>query len=83
MRKVFCIMFVFALILSCSTTFVRVDALTMDDLVATVTEKIYCTATLEDYFAEDTVIVVLTNAESLSFKNYGPEDFPEISCVSV
>ncbi len=84
MKKVFCMMIVLVLILGCSTNLTRVEALTMDELVGTVTEDAtHRTVSLEDSFEEDTVIVVLTNTESLSFKNYGPEDFPEISCISV
>ena len=46
-------------------------------------EKIYCTATLEDDFADNIVAVVLTNIASLKLKTYTPEDFPEIQCVKV
>lgn len=34
-------------------------------------------------FAEDRVIVVLTHEASLEFRDYGPEDFPEVPCRSV
>ena len=35
------------------------------------------------YFADNRVQVVLTHEESMKFKTYTPEDFSEISCVSV
>ena len=46
-------------------------------------EKIYCTAALEDDFADNRVLIVLTNIASLKLKTYTPEDFPEIQCASV
>ena len=46
-------------------------------------EKIYCTATLEDDFADDCVLVVITNIASLKFKKYTAADFPEIQCIAV
>lgn len=38
---------------------------------------------MSDEFAEDKVLVVLSNAESLKFKTYCPEDFSEINCLHV
>ena len=48
-------------------------------------EKIYCKATLDDDFAEDTVLIVLTNEASLEsvYYDYIPADFAEIGCVEV
>ncbi len=46
-------------------------------------EKIFSTATLEDDFADDRVIISLTNAASLKLKDYTAADFPEIQGVSV
>jgi len=34
-------------------------------------------------FADDTVLVVLTNEASLQFIDYTPEDFPEIECAEI
>lgn len=42
-------------------------------------DKIYCTATLEDNFADDCVMVVLSNAASLSKTDYSTSDFSEIT----
>lgn len=46
-------------------------------------EKIFSTATLEEDFADDRVMVVLTNAASLKLKTYKSSDFSEILCASV
>ncbi len=46
-------------------------------------EKIFSTATLDDDFADDRVMVVLTNAASLKLKAYKSSDFSEIQCTSV
>ncbi|MCL2761818.1 MAG: S8 family serine peptidase [Treponema sp.] len=48
-----------------------------------VEEKIYSYATLEDDFAEDRVVVVLTKAASMNFRAYTPEDFSEVNCIRV
>lgn len=54
-----------------------------ENAVATSEEKIYCTATLDSDFADDSVIVVMTNSASLAFKEYRAADFSEIDCKSV
>lgn len=41
------------------------------------------TTSPEADFNEDTVLVIMTKAASLQFRTYTPEDFPELSCVSV
>ena len=46
-------------------------------------QKRYSSASLEDSFAEDKILVVLSNVESLKFKTYCPEDFSEIGCLDV
>ncbi len=45
--------------------------------------KVLDTATMEDDFTDDCVMVILTNAESLKFRNYTAADFPEVACKSV
>lgn len=45
--------------------------------------KIYSTATIEDDFTNDSVIVVLNKEATRSFKKYTPRDFSEIDCVQV
>jgi len=48
-----------------------------------VEEKKYSDATLEDDFADDSVVVILTKAETFKFKTYTPKDFPGINCLLV
>ena len=43
-------------------------------------EKIFSTATLDDEFAEDRVLIVMSNQASLQFNQYDEEDFDEIDC---
>lgn len=46
-------------------------------------EKVYCQATLEDEFADDTVILVLQQSEEIIFKDYTAADFFCVGCVRV
>ena len=46
-------------------------------------EKTYCTATIDDDFRDDHVIVIFDRATSRKLLDYSPEDFPEIDCVEV
>ena len=48
-------------------------------------EKVYCTATLEDDFADDTILIVLTNEASLEsvYHDFTPDDFALIGCAEV
>lgn len=48
-------------------------------------EKVYCKATLDDNFAEDTILILLTHEASLEsvYYDYTPADFAEIGCVEV
>ncbi len=46
-------------------------------------EKVYCTATLEDDFAENRVLVVFDNESSLKFDELQPSDFSEVNCTNV
>ena len=46
-------------------------------------EKSYCSATLEDDFADNRVLVTLKSEVSKEFNSYSKEDFFGISCVSV
>lgn len=45
--------------------------------------KVLNTATLENQFADNRVIIVLNNKASLNFKDYSTKDFQEIECVAV
>ncbi len=46
-------------------------------------QKSFCSATMDDDFEDDKVIVVLNNITSLNCKTYTTSDFPEISCSDV
>lgn len=46
-------------------------------------EKVYCNATLEDDFADDRVVVVLSNEASTSLHTYTKADFSGIGCTEV
>ena len=46
-------------------------------------EKAYCNATLEDDFADDRVVVVLSNKASTSLRTYTTADFEGIGCTKV
>lgn len=46
-------------------------------------KKVYFSGSVEDEFTSDKVIIVLNENETHKFKNYTPEDFPEIDCVAV
>ena len=45
--------------------------------------KIYSGATIEDDFADDTVLVVLNKEATRKFKTYTPDDFSAVGCKSV
>lgn len=45
--------------------------------------KVYDTATIDDDFAENRVMVVLNNTASRDSRNYTPSDFSEIACKSI
>ena len=45
--------------------------------------KHYSTATLDDNFDEDSVLVVMSNAASLSKFHYETSDFSEVGCKSI
>lgn len=45
--------------------------------------KVFDTATVEDNFMDNRVMVVLTHEASMEFKSYSAADFPEIACKSV
>lgn len=47
------------------------------------TEKILCSATIDDDFGDETVLLALTNDESMKFKKYSISDFKEVDCASV
>ena len=46
-------------------------------------EKEYCILTVDDDFADDSILVTFNRATSRKLLDYTPEDFPEIDCVKV
>ena len=46
-------------------------------------EKFFCTATVNDDFTDDCVLIVLNKQETMQFKTYSVEDFPEVDCEAV
>ncbi len=46
-------------------------------------KKVITDISVEDDFKNDTIFVVLSNTESLKFKEYTPKDFTDIECESV
>ena len=48
-----------------------------------VDQKVYSKATLDDKFADDTVVIELNTEESFKFKNYTFADFPEVHLSSI
>ena len=51
--------------------------------VESVNEKIYCTATIDDNFADDIIIVVLSKDATFSFYEYTSNDFDELGEIIV
>ena len=87
-RKLICILLSVVLILGLSgsafaVVFESISIGTVDTVEGIVEPKVYSTATLEDDFADNRVVVVLNNAASLKLKTYTAADFPEIQCKSV
>lgn len=85
-RKVFLssLAIVLAICLATSSLVMALDDhLIADTIIGSKEEKIYSTATLEDDFADNRVLVVLTNEASVSLQNYGLSDFSEINCNRV
>ena len=46
-------------------------------------DKVYSNASVEDFFVDNRVAVVLNRAASMNFKAYTPKDFPEIRTTRV
>ncbi len=45
--------------------------------------KIFSTASIDDDFSRDTVLVILNKTATMSFKKYTKDDFPELQCHDV
>ena len=65
------------------TSAITGGSISADDSVTLKDEKLVSTATLEDDFADDRVIVLLSNAASTSLRTYTTADFSEFGCSDV
>ena len=87
MRKKIC--FCLALVMLLSSMSMLVSAVNVYSFTAANSElgivepKILSTATAEENFADNHVLVVLNNKASLNFKSYSTADFKEIKCADV
>ncbi len=87
MRKNIC--FCLALVILLSSLSMLVGAVDFSSLIENTSElgvvepKSFSTATLENDFADDRVLVVLNNKASLKFKSYSVSDFAEVKCAAV
>lgn len=76
-KRIMSFVIILSIVLCSSITFSGATVL------AKAEEKVFSTATLEDDFADNQVIVIMKNATSLKFNDYTASDFPEISCSKV
>lgn len=53
------------------------------EVYTTFEEKVYCDATVEDEFADNRVMIVLTESASLSDKIYTADDFSSYGCIEL
>ena len=83
MRIVFTLLLICALSLSAGILPAFAETYTDSDVKITSDQKTVCNATLDDDFADDTVLVAMKQDVSLAFKTYTPADFPEIKLTSV
>ncbi len=81
LRKMISCLLIIALMLTVGkvSIIIPVGAIDADKTEA----KVLDTATMEDDFTDDCVMVILTNTESLKFRSYTASDFPEVACKSV
>lgn len=59
---------------------VKTNVFALEDVVA---EKVYSSATMNDQFSDDTVLVVLNERASYSAKNYTTNDFSAFGCSKI
>lgn len=81
MKKILSLFIVFIILYSNSLSALAITTEIVDDIdvmsesIENKEEKIYCSATLDDDFKSDSVIVVLKNKASLCFNDYVIDDF--------
>jgi len=81
MKKLFST--IFATLLSLSLILTGFTFTVQADDLITETEKISCNATLDDNFADNRVLVVLTREASLEFNTYTANSFASLGCTKV
>ncbi len=72
---------IMAMVVGLCITFIPTN--TIANATTIVEEKTYCSATLEDDFADDVIMVTITNAVSIGSKRYTADDFVSINCIDV
>ncbi len=75
--------FIVIFILICAVSPVFALNTNMENEYTSSEEKIYCKATIDDDFANNRILVVLKNNESLKLKSYSSDSFFGINCKSV
>ena len=83
MKRILCIALAVVLSVSIAGTGSAVSIDADSAITGPIEEKKFSNATMEDDFAENQVIVIMTNTASLKFKEYTASDFPEIACSEV
>ena len=76
-KKITCVLLVASVICALSS----ITAYAMDPIVSDV--KVESSATVEDDFDDDKVLVLLSQESSWTFKEYTASDFSEIDCKKV
>ena len=79
--KALCYITILAIFIA--TFSVTIVASTLLEINENEEQQIFSTATINDSFADDRVIVVFKNKESLQFKDYTTKDFSEINCRGI
>ena len=84
MKRLTSIVLVFMMTICLITPVLSVTSNRIDsDSKISAEAKVYSKATLDDQFADDGVLVVLSNKASLQFQEFKSSDFSEIGCIAV
>lgn len=85
MKKILCLVLALVICIGMtSTVLASIAPITDNTVIDNVAEaKVYSNATIEDDFADDCVLVVLSNSASLEFKTFSSDAFSEIDCTDV
>lgn len=84
MKRLTSIVLVFMMTICLITPVLSVTSNRIDsDSKISAEAKVYSKATLDDQFADDGVLVVLSNKASLQFQEFESSDFSDIGCLAV